>query len=208
LTRVKAFFRWATAMEYAKRNPSLVLKAITPDQRQTWPLTAAQFEELLAATHKLDADARYQSAKVGQHLRAVFRVQRQIGLRVGDVLAVPKSALLGNCLSVVIEKKRKPLAARVECILPDHVVEVLASLPLRKEEHPDYFVWSKQCSQQVINMNKWLHKVDRLNDDLSFKDEAGSPMSFRSHIAYYAECGREGARLQSRCSWPGFRSKR
>jgi site-specific recombinase XerD len=170
-------------MEFTKRNPSLMLKAITPDESQTWPLTAAQFAELLAATHKLDADARYQSQKVGQYLRAVFQVQRWTGLRVGDVLALPKSALVGNRLSVVIQKKchRKPLAARVECILPDHVVEVLASLPPRNQEHPDYFFWSKRCSQQV-NTNKWLRKVDRLNDYLSFKDEAGGPMGFRSHM--------------------------
>jgi hypothetical protein len=65
LTRVKAFFRWTTSMEYTRRNPALMLKAITPNDSQTWPLTPTQFEELLAATYKLDADARYKSAKVG-----------------------------------------------------------------------------------------------------------------------------------------------
>jgi site-specific recombinase XerD len=169
LTRIKAFFRWATAMEYTKRNPSLMLKAITADESQTWPLPPAQFEDSLDATHKLDADARYQCAKVGQHLRALFQVQRWTGLSVGDVLALPKSALQGNRLTVIIQKKRnrKPLAARMECILPDHIVKALTSLPLRGEENPDYFFWSLRCSQQV-NTNKWLRKVDRLNDHLSF----------------------------------------
>jgi len=37
LIRIKAFFRWATAIEYTKRNPTLMLKAITPDDSQTWP---------------------------------------------------------------------------------------------------------------------------------------------------------------------------
>ena len=183
LTRVKAFFRWATAMEYARRSPALMLKAVTPDDSQTWPLTPKQFEELLAATHKLDADARYKSAQVGQHLRALFLVQRWTGLRVGDVLSLPKSALQGNRLTAVIQKKlnRKPAAARVVCIVPDHVAEALTSLPLRNEEHPDYFFWSRKCSQQ-INTNKWLRKVDRLNDYLSFTNEAGDPMDFRSHM--------------------------
>lgn len=183
LTRIKAFFRWATAMEYTSRNPSLMLKAITPDESQTWPLTPAQFEELLAATHYLDAGARYESAKVGQQLRALFLVQRWTGLRVGDVLALPKSALQGNRLSAVIQKKRnrKPTAARVECVLPDHVAEALASLPARKEENPDYFFWSRRCAQ-LTNTNKWLRKIDRLNDYIAFKDEAGQPMGFRSHM--------------------------
>ncbi len=183
LTRIKAFFRWATAMEYTKRNPTLMLKAITPDESKTWPLTPKQFDELLAATYRLDTEARYKSAKVGQHLRALFLVQRWTGLRVGDALILPKSALQGNRLSAVMRKKRnrKPAASRIECILPDHVVEALNSLPLRAEEHPDYFFWSRTCTEE-INVNKWLRKVDRLDDYLSFKDEAGEPMKFLSHM--------------------------
>ena len=50
LTRVKALFRWATAMEYTKCNPTLMPKAITPDDSETWPLTPKQFDELIAAT--------------------------------------------------------------------------------------------------------------------------------------------------------------
>jgi site-specific recombinase XerD len=183
LTRIKAFFRWATAMEYTRRNPAFMLKAVTPNDSQTWPLTPAQFVELLKATHDLDAHAVYRSARVGQHLRALFLVQRWTGLRVGDVLALPKAALQGNRLTAVIQKKlnRKPAAARMECILPDHVVEALNSLPARNEEHPDYFFWSRACSQ-LVNTNKWLRKVDRLNDYLSFTNEAGEPMDFRSHM--------------------------
>jgi integrase len=170
-------------MEYARRSPALMLKAVTPDESQTWPLTPKQFKELLAATRRLDADARYKSAVVGQPLRALFLVQRWTGLRIGDVLSLPKAALSGNRLTAVIQKKRnrKPGASRVECIVPDHVVEALNSLPLRKEEHPDYFFWSRRCSQQV-NTNKWLRKVNRLNDYLSFTNEAGEPMGFRSHM--------------------------
>lgn len=183
VTRVRSFFRWATAMQYTERNPASMLKAITPDDSHTWPLTPVQFDELLAATYRLDGDARYKSAKVGEHLRAVFLVQRWTGLRVGDVLALPKSALRGNRLTATIQKKRnrKPAASRIECILPDHVVTALASLPSRKEESPDYFFWSRGCSQ-LCNTNKWLRKIDRLNQYLDFKDEAGQPMRFRSHM--------------------------
>ena len=170
-------------MEYAHRNPALMLKAVTPNDSQTWPLTPAQFEELLKATYTLDADARYRSAKVGQHLRALFLVQRWTGLRVGDVLSLPKAALQGNRLTATIQKKlnRKPLAARVECVLPDHVVSALNALPARDEEHADYFFWSRGCSQ-LVNTNKWLRKVDRLNEYLDFKNEAGGPLRFRSHM--------------------------
>lgn len=172
-----------TRQKVARRNPALMLKAVTPNDSQTWPLMPGQFEELLKATYKLDAEAVYKAARVGQHLRALFLVQRWTGLRVGDVLALPKMALQGNRLTVTIQKKlnRKPTAARMECILPDHAVDALASLPARDEEHPDYFFWSRGCSQ-LTNTNKWLRKVDRLNDYLAFKDEAGRPLRFRSHM--------------------------
>lgn len=183
LTRVKAFFRWAAAMDYIQRSPAQMLKAVTPDESETWPLTPAQFEELLAATHKLDAGARYESAKVGEFLRAIFLTERWTGLRIGDVLILPKTALQGNRLTAVIRKKRnrKPGAARMECVLPDHAVAALTALPRRKEEHPDFFFWSKSCTEEV-NVNKWLRKIDRLNDYLDFTDEAGKPLPFRSHM--------------------------
>src|ERR1039458_6139347 len=100
-----------------------MLKAITPDESQTWPLTPKQFEALLAATYKYDAGAPKESARVGQYLRAIFLVQRWTGLRVGDVLILPKAALQGNRLTAVIRKKRnrKPAASRIERVIQDHV---------------------------------------------------------------------------------------
>ena len=183
LMRIKAFFRWATGMEFTARNPIQMLKAITPDESKTWPLTPKQFDQLMASTFSLDDEANYKSAKVGQHLRALFLVQRWTGLRVGDVLILPKAALQGNRLSAVMRKKRnrKPAASLIECVLPDHVVEALNSLPRRPEEHPNYFFWSRTCDEDR-NTNKWLRKVDRLNKHLSFTYEDGKPMEFHTHM--------------------------
>jgi hypothetical protein len=58
------------------RDPATQLKSITPDESDTMPLTPKQFEKLLPATEKLNADMRYNSAKIGQHLRARLLVQR------------------------------------------------------------------------------------------------------------------------------------
>jgi site-specific recombinase XerD len=65
--------------------------------------------------------------------------------------------------------------------LTDHVVAALNSLPLRKEERPDYYFWSRDCTE-VSNIKKWPRKVGRLNKYLSFKDEAGNPTAFKSHM--------------------------
>jgi site-specific recombinase XerD len=183
LTRLKAFFKWTTGMNFIERNPTLILKPISPEESQTWPLTPKQFDELLKATYKFDAAQHMERARVGQQLRAVFLVQRWTGLRVGDVLILPKSALNGNRLTAVIRKKRnrKPKASVIERVLPDHVVKSLNELPFRNEEHRDCWFWSKTCSEEV-NCNKWLRKIDKLNDHLSFKDEDGNPLRFRSHM--------------------------
>jgi site-specific recombinase XerD len=183
LTRLKAFFKWATGMNFIERNPTLILKPISPEESQTWPLTPSQFDELLKATYKFDAAQHMERARVGQQLRAVFLVQRWTGLRVGDVLILPKSALNGNRLTAVIRKKRnrKPNASVIERVLPDYVVKTLNELPLRGEEHPDYWFWSKTCNEEV-NCNKWIRKIDKFNDHLSFKDEDGNPLRFRSHM--------------------------
>jgi site-specific recombinase XerD len=183
LTRIKAFYCWATALNFIEKNPTLDVKAITPEDSQTWSLTPKQFDELLDATYLFDADAHKSSARVGQQLRAIFLVQRWTGLRVGDVLILPKTALNGNRLTAVIRKKRirKPKASIIERVLPDHVVKALNELPSRNEEHSDYWFWSRQCSE-VVNTNKWVRKIDKLNDFLSFEDEQGEKMRFRSHM--------------------------
>ncbi|HEY0263632.1 MAG TPA: site-specific integrase [Granulicella sp.] len=175
LTRIKAFFRWAFGMEYIRKNPALLLRPITPDESQTWPLTRLQFDELLEAAAKVE--------DIGRHLVAIFLVQRWTGLRIGDVVCASKTALVGNRLTATIRKKRKrkPSASVVEFVLPDHVVEALTSLPARKEEHRDYWFWSRACKEHV-NVNKWVRKVDALSKTLDFKDEEGEPLEFRSHM--------------------------
>jgi site-specific recombinase XerD len=85
LTRVKAFFAWATGILMIDHNPALALKAITPGESDTMPLAPRQYEEVLEATGQYDFECRYNAAKVGQQLRAIFLIQRWTGLRIGDL---------------------------------------------------------------------------------------------------------------------------
>lgn len=168
--RLKSFFYWATAMEYTIRNPTLLLRPITPNDSQTWPLTSNQFVQLLAATYKFDEGAR-SNGRVGQWLRAIFLVQRWTGLRVGDVLYCPKSSLTGNRLRAVIRKKmnRKPTDSIVEFVLPDHVVEALNALPLHSQEHPiiGFGLGNAQlssipisgCEKLIVSTIIWISKM-------------------------------------------------
>jgi integrase/recombinase XerD len=183
LTRIKAFFSWSVALDHVKKDPAARLPAITTEDSQTWPLTPSQFDELLKATNRLDQEARYKASAVGQHLRAAFLVQRWTGLRIGDVLMLPKTALQGNRLTSAIQKKknRKPKSAVMTFIVPTQVVEALNSLPKNDSIHAAYFFWSGKGKPHT-NTNKWLRKIDRLNEYLDFEDEQNEPLPFRSHM--------------------------
>src|ERR1035437_3036660 len=177
LTRLKGFLRWATGLGLLTRNPGSTLKAITPNECQTMPLTMPQFEEVLAATEKLDTEVRYESARVGRHLKVLFLVQRWTGLRIGDALQLPKVALMGNRIALTMQKT----GGDIGCILPDFVVEALNSLPPMKHISPDYFFVSGKA-QPKTDTNKWVRKVKRINKYVSLTDDKGEPMEFRSHM--------------------------
>jgi integrase len=177
-TRIRSFFRWAHAHGIIKRNPAAPLRAINPGESETMPLTPIQFEELLAATEKLDTEMRYKQAKVGKHLRAVFLVQRWTGLRIGDALQIRRSALAGSRLPLTMQKRSNDHT----CILPDEVVAALNSLPKIKGVDDDhYFVSAK--TRVLTETNKWVRKVARLNKYLDFNHPVTSePMDFHSHM--------------------------
>lgn len=177
-TRIKSFFKWATGIKIIPSNPALMLDSIDPGESDTMPLDAKQFEELIAATGKLNADMRYNAAKIGQHLRVVLLVQRWTGLRIGDALQIRKSALIGNRLKLTMQKRGNDH----ECVLPDFVVEELSSLPQIKGVDADCFFVSAKTKIRT-ETNKWVRKVKRLNKYLTFTHpKTGEPMEFRSHM--------------------------
>lgn len=177
-TRIRSFFRWAHAHGIIARNPAAPLRAINPGDSETMPLTPKQFQEVLATTDKLDADMRYERAKVGKHLRAVFLVQRWTGLRIGDAIQIRRSALVGNRLSLIMQKRGNAHA----CSLPDEAVTALNSLPrIQGTDEDHYFVSSK--TRVLTETNKWVRKVARLNRYLELKHPmTGEPMKFHSHM--------------------------
>jgi integrase len=177
--RVQSFFFWATASEIIDRNPSLLLASIGKDESHTLPLTPEQFKELLAAAAWYDSTSRCGRARVGKHLRALFLLQRWTGLRIGDAVILPKSALVGNRVVLNMQKTGKEISV----VVPDQVVEALTSLPAYPRIHPDYFFWSKKGKARV-NTHLWMKKIDRLSKYkmVNFVDEQGKPLEFRSHM--------------------------
>jgi site-specific recombinase XerD len=177
LSRLKEFFRWAVATDRLDRDPSLALAPIAPSDKRTMPLTPEQFSELMAATEEYDANQRRKGQQHGAELRAVFLAMRWSGLRLGDVLALPRSALNGTRLVLKTQKT----GANFDRLIPDDVVSALTALPPRDTVHPDFFFWSRKIHLHSLEL-AWLKRIRRLNEYLAFTDDHGQPMKFRSHM--------------------------
>jgi integrase len=177
LTRLKAFFTWATNLDLIVRDPSRSLQSIKPKGEQTWPLTPQQVVELLAATDKYDGDRRRDSDRAGAALRVIFQVQKWTGLRIGDVLKLARTHLIGNRLVLTTQKTK----ADFDRVMPDDVAEALRSLPPQPHAHPDYFFWSRNCSHLSLT-SRWTKRVKMLRPHLHFVDDHGKPLEFHSQM--------------------------
>jgi site-specific recombinase XerD len=181
VSRVRSFFRWAHGLRKMDENPAPMLrsfKATREDEReQTQPLTAAQFDELIAATYKYDDGRRVDKDRFGVDPRALFLTQRWTGLRISDVLMLPRSSVRGNRIAANMQETGVPF----EQVVPVAVTEALAAVPVRKTMHEDQYFWSRQCNHRVL-AGMWTPRIRRMNKYVRFKDDRGRPMKFRSHM--------------------------
>lgn len=172
VARIRAFFEWAYRLQKTPTNPAAILGNVRvgkEDAEETQPLTPAQFDELIAATYKCE--------EFGVEFRAIFQLQRWLGVRLVDALMLSRSGVRGNRILLKTQKT----GAVIDRIVPDVVVESLAAVPRRKTMHPDHYFWSRQCSHRALS-TMWTPRIKLLNEHLSFRDENVEPMQFRSHM--------------------------
>jgi integrase len=114
------------------------------------------------------------STNWGEELRAIFLTMRWTGLRIGDVLRLPRSGLEGNRLMLTTQKTN----VLYNAVLPDDVVAVLVALRKRPGVHPDYFFWTKTCTQASMT-SVWVARIRSFSKLLTFVDDHGE---FHSHM--------------------------
>jgi site-specific recombinase XerD len=176
--RLKAFFKWGTDLRKIPWNPASSMGRIVSDPEETMPLTLVQFDELLAATYAYDKGTRRDYDKFGAELRAIFLVQRWVGLRIIDVLLLPRTAVVNGVLSL----KTLKTGAEVVIELPRVVLEALAALKPGHGASVKHYFWSGACTVESLRAT-WLRRIRALNNKyLSFLDEEGKPMRFHSHM--------------------------
>ena len=88
---LKSVLRYFVSLGYLERDPTGVLKPIPGAKTQTQPLTALQFEELLAAIPSFCAAQTGILHDLEAEFEALFLLQRWAGLRILDALMLPRA---------------------------------------------------------------------------------------------------------------------
>jgi integrase len=198
-SKVRRFFRWCVGTGNLSRDPTLLPLPINKgrkSRKQTQPLTSEQFEKLLDTIEPAMSVAIGEAREFAKELRALFLTQRWAGLRILDVLMLPRTALVGNRLSLTTKKTCAKIENRT---LPESVVEALQALsPDRPLFKPGYFFWSKKKRWDCLS-SKWDAVIKPMNELLAFKDDNGQPLTFKSHMlrdTFAVECLLDGMSME------------
>lgn len=178
--RVKQFCGWCVGTGNLDRDPTAFLKSITKSKEQTQPITLDQFQQLLDAIEPYTKTIAIGDARgYAKELKALFLTQVWTGLRILDVLMLPRTALVGNRLSLITKKTGAKIENRT---VPDCVVEALLDLsPVRPTFRPEYFLWSVGKKWEGLS-SKWDALIKPMNKLLAFKGDRGQPLTFKSHM--------------------------
>jgi site-specific recombinase XerD len=177
-TRLKGFFEWAARTRLISDDPAAALRHIAKSKKRTQPLTPQQFSELLAAIKPFCATATGQVRGYAKEFKALFLLQRWIGLRISDALLLPRTGVANGRLTLRTQKT----GAKVDVRLPTCVIEALGDLsPDRDGFRPKYYFWSSALADSSMAI-KWDRFIMQLNGFLHFVDEEHHPMKFHSHM--------------------------
>ena len=148
------------------RNPSLVLESIPQKSKVTLPLTQEQYQQVLDAA---------MTAPYGTQLVAIITAMRWTGLRIGDVLALRHSDIVGNRLRIVTQKT----GSHIDVPLPTAVLATLSTLPT-EGIRLGYYFWAVGESKQAHLATIWSKRTAAI--PVTLRDEHGKPMRFHSHM--------------------------
>ncbi len=179
---IRRFFRWTVDASYLDKDPSRLMKRVKHKHEATQPLTPKQFKEVMAATHKLDAERNLQLnvPEYGRALRAIFLLQRWTGIRIIDALMLKRTAIKDGRLTLRTKKTGSWIKNRK---LPQVVMDALDAIPLEQEHvKPGFYFWSRNCGNADNLTTIWAEHIRDLNVYLHLHDEDGKPMDFRSHM--------------------------
>lgn len=165
---------------YLEKSPAEGLKPIKVEDKEVRYLSQSQFEELLTAIPICCEADDGRLHRFAAELRGVCLLQRWSGLRIGDAVALPRTALVGNQLTLTTQKTGMRIENRV---IPDLVAAELASLSADREDFKkEFFFWPKSISNLRSLISTWEIYFGKLNSFLNLRDDLGERILFHSHL--------------------------
>jgi integrase/recombinase XerD len=154
LERLRAFFGFAQESGWTAENPAKRIKSPTVTQPPTMPFTREQMVDIFAACEKYKDNYGRTGQSNGRRLRTFVLALRYSGLRIRDVVTLPKSRIVNGRLFLYTAKTGTP----VFCPLPAFVSDALEACP---SDNETYFFWTGQ-SQPKSAVGDWQRSLRKL----------------------------------------------
>jgi integrase/recombinase XerD len=183
--RLRAFLRFCHDAGWMAKLPKL--SPITVDEPPTLPLSATEYETLLAKIPSVFTDERK-----SHRTRALIQLMRYSGLAIRDAVTLPRSEMLHDKKKGFhrVKTARQKTGTHVSVLLPSHVADELLNVP---NSNPRYFFWTGNGLESSA-VTGWQHDLRTLFRATFGKDTEFTPHCLRDTFA--VECLTAGIPLE------------
>lgn len=141
--QLRTFFAWCVSEhKWIQENPAKPLRLPKADDLATAPLTPDEVSALIGACDQIRNIDPGETEYIRRRSRALVYILLYSGLRISDVAALERSALVGRHLTLRIIKT----GVRQKVLLHESAANALAVLP---SVNPKYFFWSGSSDLQT-----------------------------------------------------------
>jgi site-specific recombinase XerD len=182
IERLRTFLRYCEELAWCTSNPALKIKKPIVQGKPVIPFTAEEYERILAAIGRYPINNNMKKYDYRARVRAFILVLRYTGLRISDVVKLPRAAVNGGHVLLRTLKT----GATVHLALPPFVLQALKQMPpsvveaLKQiEDGSPYYFWSGNGELKAA-VGGWQRTIARLFKLAKVK---GHPHMFRHMLA-------------------------
>ncbi len=145
---LRRFFRVANKRGWAQKNPAKELEMPKLKRHRPSPFTTEEMQRIFAAIPAFEMRAGNVAAR---RLYAFVLLLRYSGMRIGDAVRSEVNWIQGSRISFYTQKTNVPVCNK----LPDEVIQILKTVPLRSDRH---FFWTGASTMHSA-VGKWQRRL-------------------------------------------------